>query len=353
MDEHQTQAGGPSGSLAHRAFIVIGLAVAVVIGLILFWYLVDVLLLAFAGVLLAIMLRAPADWLAARTPLSASWSLALVILLIGAAIGTTAWLFGRTLAGQVTQLWQVLPETVQLLRERLGQHDLGRLVVEQVEPQQLMEAGPAFLGRGLDVIQTTFGVIANILIILFVGLFLAINPRLYINGFVRLIPIRRRQRAHAVLAALGKTLRWWLLARLFMMFVIGTLTSLGLWLLDAPLPLALGLLAGVLDFIPFLGPIFAAIPAVLIALAETPMLGVYVALLYLALQSLEGYVLEPIVEQRAVYLPPALILIGQVVLGVLVGTLGILFATPLAAVTMVAVKMLYVEDVLGDRRSAG
>lgn len=349
MDEREKKPSTPSNSLAHRAFIVIGLAVAIVIGLVLLWYLVDVLVLAFAGVLVAIMLRTPADWLSARSPLSPPWALALVVIAIVAILSATVWLFGRTVAEQLAQLSETLPETVRLLQERIAQYKLGRLLIEEIQPHRLAEAGPAFLGRGLDVIQTTFGVIANIIIIFFVALFLSINPGLYVGGFLRLIPISRRERIHQVLSAMGTTLRWWLLARLFMMFTIGTLTTLGLWLLDAPLPVALGLLAGILDFIPFLGPIFAAIPAILVALAQSPTLGIYVALLYLAVQSFEGYVLEPIVEQRAVYLPPALVLLAQVVLGVLMGLLGILFATPLTAVAMVGVKMLYVEDLLGDR----
>lgn len=132
------------------------------------------------------------------------------------------------------------------------------------------------------------------------------------------------------------------------MLIVAALTSIGLGLLGVPYALALGLLAGLLTFIPYLGPILSLIPAALVALGESPLLAGYVALLYAGVQAIEG-MLEPVVQQKTVYLPPVLLLFGQVVLGVLVGALGVVVATPLTAALMVMVKMLYVEDILGDR----
>lgn len=131
------------------------------------------------------------------------------------------------------------------------------------------------------------------------------------------------------------------------MLFVGLSSTLGLWLLDIPYALALGLLAGLLTFVPFIGPIFAALVAILVSLAQGAVAALSVAALYLGIQLIEG-LLEPLVQQRAVYLPPVLLLTAQLALGVLVGVVGVVLATPLAAAAMVAVQMLYVEDVLGD-----
>jgi predicted PurR-regulated permease PerM len=130
--------------------------------------------------------------------------------------------------------------------------------------------------------------------------------------------------------------------------VNGVLSGVALWLLGIPLAFLLGVLTGLLNFIPNIGPILAATPAVLLALTEGPTTALWVALLYVVLQNLEGFVLTPLVQQRTVALPAAVIILVQVLLGVLMGTLGVLLATPLAASVLVLVKMLYVEDALGD-----
>ena len=132
-----------------------------------------------------------------------------------------------------------------------------------------------------------------------------------------------------------------------MFFVVGVTSTIGLWLLGVTSALALGMLAGLLTFVPYLGPLIAAVVAILVGLADGTATAVWVALLYLGIQLTEG-MLEPLVQQRAVYLPPVLLLVSQLALGVLVGFVGIVLATPLAAALMVMVQMLYVEDVLQD-----
>ncbi len=132
------------------------------------------------------------------------------------------------------------------------------------------------------------------------------------------------------------------------MAVNGILTALALWLLGVPLPFMLGLLTGLLNFIPNFGPILAGIPAVLLALSGGPNQAMYVVVLYVVIQNLEGFVLTPLVQRRTVSLPPAVIILSQVLLGVLAGTLGVLLATPLAASVLVLTRMLYVEDTLGE-----
>ena len=131
------------------------------------------------------------------------------------------------------------------------------------------------------------------------------------------------------------------------MVFVGVSSAIGLSLIGVKSPLALGLLAALLTFVPFLGPLIAAIVAILVSVADGILTAAWVALLYIGIQIVEG-MLEPIVQQRAVYLPPVLLLVSQLALGVLVGFVGVVLATPLAAALMVMVQMLYVEDVLQD-----
>jgi predicted PurR-regulated permease PerM len=335
---------------AQRALVYVGVAVAVVILLVLIWYAIDVVLLAFVGVLLAILLRAPADWLVERTGMREGWALAIVGLVLLALLAGLALLFGRGIAVQALQLVERIPEIVQAIRERLEQSELGARAVQVAEAAGIFSGGEAqFLGRGLGLLGSTFGAVANVVIVVFFAIFLAAQPRLYVEGVLHLVPRKRRERVRAVLAEIGHVLRRWLVGQALLALVVGALTTLGLVLLGAPFAVALGLLAGLMEFVPYIGPFVAAIPAILVGFAEGPQLALWIALLFLIVQSLESYILSPLIQHRAVHLPPALVLFSQVLMGVIVGALGVAVATPLAAALMVAISMLYVQDVLGDK----
>ena len=151
------------------------------------------------------------------------------------------------------------------------------------------------------------------------------------------------------MGVIDEALRRWLVGRFALMVINGALTAIGLKLLGIPLALTLGVLAGLLNFVPNFGPWIAAIPAVLIAFLQGPQQALYVAVLYLVLQSVDGYLLTPLVDRKSVELPPVLTITAQVVLGLAFGFIGILLASPLTAVTLILIKMLYIEDLLGDR----
>jgi predicted PurR-regulated permease PerM len=338
---------------AQRALVFVAVALAVVILLVLIWYAIDVVLLAFIGILLAILLRAPADWLSARTGLREGWALALVGIVLLALLGAAAVLFGRGVAAEALQLVDRIPEIVQTMRERLQESEFGRRAVAAAESSGLFAGGDGqFLGRGLGLLGSTFGAVANVVIVLFFAAFMAAHPRLYIDGFLALVAPRKRARARQVLYEMGHVLRRWLVGQSLLALSVALLTGIGLVLLGAPFALALALFAGLMEFIPYIGPFIAAVPAVLVGFSESPQLALWIGLLFLAVQSMESYVLAPLIQHRAVHLPPAVVLFVQVLMGVIVGGLGVAVATPLAAAAMVAISMLYVEDVLGDK-SAG
>jgi predicted PurR-regulated permease PerM len=184
---------------------------------------------------------------------------------------------------------------------------------------------------------------------LLVGLYLAFDPRTYLKGIIRLIPQKQRPRAEQVLHELGSTLTHWLIGRFFAMAFVGVFVALGLWLMGIHLALTLSIIASLLDFLPYLGPLVAVLPAILLGLLESPAKVFYIILLYGVVLSIEGYVFTPLVQQREVAVPPVLTLISQILMGLFFGILGLILATPLAACAVTIVKMLYVEDVLGDR----
>ena len=182
--------------------------------------------------------------------------------------------------------------------------------------------------------------------VIFAGIYLATQPHFYRTGVIKLIPHARRKVAAEAMLESERALRLWLKGQALAMVVVGLLTGLGLWALGVPSALVLGLMAGLLEFIPFVGPLIAAVPAVLLALAVSPELGLSVIILYVAIQQFEGNVLTPLVQQYAVDLPGAVLLFSLIGFGTVFGTLGVILAAPLAVVMLVVVKRLYVIETL-------
>jgi predicted PurR-regulated permease PerM len=336
---------------AQHALVYVGVAVTVVIVLVLLWYAIDVVLLAFIGVLFAILLRAPADWLAERYGISERAALIGVSCVLLALLAVGGVYFGRGIASQALALFDRLPEIVESFKDQLSQSEFGSRVLALAESSGMFASGDGseFLGRGLGLIGSTFGAVANVLIVLFFAVFMAAQPRAYVEGALYLVAKKKRARMREVLHEIGEVLRRWLVGQTLLAVAVALLTGAGLLLLGAPFPFALALLAGLMEFVPYIGPFLAAVPAVLVGFSEGPQLALYIGLLFLAIQLAESYVMAPLVQRRAVHLPPAAILFAQVLMGAIVGALGVAVATPLAAAVMVAVSMLYVEDALGDK----
>jgi predicted PurR-regulated permease PerM len=306
-------------------------------------YLFDVLLLFFAGVLLAVLFRAPTDSLARATGLDPRVALVLVLVALATLFGLAFWLVGQSVAQELESVWKRLPQAIEELEGRASD-----LAVVGPAMEKAAAEGPAAAARnGLATVLAAFGVLTNFALVLFVAVLVAIQPGLYVQGTMHLVPKRHRKRAAQLSEHLGHVLKRWLLAQLCLMTLVGLLSYAGFRAIGLELAGALALLAGALTFIPFLGSLAAGAIAVLMALAQGVDMAIFTAAVYTGVQIIEN-VCEPFVQQRAVYLAPALLLFAQAVLGALAGPLGIVLATPLAAVAIVATKMLYVEDVLGD-----
>ena len=323
--------------------------IAVIVLLLLVWYAVNVLLLAFAGILLAVLLRGIASLISDYTRLPIGWSLAVTILLIVTVIGLGIWYLAPKIAGQADNIMESLPRSVNNIEEKIRQYSWGRRLLEQMPaPEKMLSDRQDTLSRITGAFSTTFGILTDVIIVLFIGLYLAVNPKTYLSGIKHLFPLDKRKRAAEVLEEIGRALRWWITGQLIIMLAVGTLTFLGLWLIGLPFSLALAFLAGLFEFIPFLGPILAFIPIILLALLDSPTTALYATGIYLLVQQAESYLITPLVQKKAVELPPALTVFSVVLMGVLTGSLGVLLATPLMVVVLVTVRMVYVRDILGD-----
>lgn len=335
------------GEFAQRTLIVIGLITLVVVVALLIWAGADVLLLIFGGILLAVFLRGLSELLSHFTKLSAIKSLIAVLVALVLVLGFGGWFLGSVIISQLDELGKSLADSWQQLQSHLRQSDWGRQLLAGLPRLQSFSRGEG-ISRITSLFSSTVGALFSLVVIVFTALYLAFDPGLYRRGVVKLVPLQGRERAAKVLDALEHTLRGWLISQSFSMVVVGVATTIGLWLLGIPLAMSLGLIAFLFTFVPYIGPIAAAVPAVLVALTVNPTQAMYVALLYFGVQMVEGNFLTPLVQQQMVKLPPALTIISQVLLGVLLGIVGIVFATPLAACALVLVQMLYVEDTLGD-----
>ena len=324
------------GSFAGRAAVAVSIAIALAIAAIVVWRAADIFLLVFAAVLLAVFLRSLSGFLRDHTKFTDGWALFTVILGLGGALALAVRMTAPSIAKQTAVLADALPDALENLRRYPG--------VDALLPgvEQLAPLAPRLF-------TSTLGAGASALVILAVGLYLAAAPAKYKAGVVALFPKSRRHRVAGILDAIGETLRYWLMGKIVGMTFVGIATTLGLWALGHPLAFSLGLLAGLADFIPNIGPLLAFVPAILIALMDSPVQALYVAILYAAVQTVESYILEPWLYQRNVDLPPALTISGQVFFSILLGFLGLLVATPLLAVALAMVKQLYVEDVLEDQ----
>jgi predicted PurR-regulated permease PerM len=332
--------------------LVLGIAGwALVLGIVggLVWLgILQVLLLVFFGVLIGVLLRSLADALRARSRLSPGWSLGVVVIVLAGLLIGGAALAAPRVAKQLTIVSQNLPQSFEKLKAKIEPYPWAMSIVRNVEQGGMSGDAPGLLRRITGLANQTVGMIVNVVIVIFLGLYFASAPKEHVDGLLGLFPPRRRERMREVMGEMGETLRLWMVGQLVPMIVIGLITWLGLWWIGVPMAATLGVLAGLFNFIPNFGPLASLVPAMLLAVSDSPEKGLWVLGLYVVAQTLEGYVLSPLVQKKMVLLPPALTISVQVLLGVLVGAIGVALAAPLTAVGLVLVKMLYVEDVLHE-----
>ncbi len=328
----------------------------------------SVFLLGFFGVLLGLALSAGVDRLQAyRVP--RGLGAALIVLAVGGALVGFGFLTAPQISGQMREVRDQLPQAVDEARGWVERRVGG--ITEMLQPDSTAgEANPAqqpkpapSVGQGLaqqigsagrtffTVFSSTLSALAGLIVLVFVSIFVASEPDLYHRGLLHLFPHRMRAKAGEVLSATATTLRRWLLMQFLAMIAIGVVSTLALIALDVRGAIALGIIAGILEFIPYVGPILSAVPAIGMALLDSPEKALYVALAYTAIQQLEGVVLQPLLMKEGLQVPPVITILSQGLLATVFGFLGLLLAVPLVASIIIPVKMLYVRDVVGDKVS--
>jgi predicted PurR-regulated permease PerM len=343
-------AGKPA--FVRQVLIVIGVVLASLGLIALIYATIRVWLLVFAAVLFALFLRGVSDPISRLTRLPPAWTVLWVVLLLICLAVLGVWVVIPSLTEQSTQLAETIPKSVAKLQAWMDQHGLGRFWRDPLGiGSELVTDATGALSKAAGFFTVTAGAVVDVMIVLFAGIYFAIQPAAYIHGAIRLFPLSTRPRVQDIINRLGTTLRHWLLGQIVAMSIVGVLIGLGLYLLDVPLALLLGILAGVLDFIPIIGPLISAIPAMLLALMVSPWHALYVAILYIIVNTIiESHLVLPIVQRYAVRLPPAVAIIALVLMGQLFGFLGLLLAVPAVVTAMIIIKMFYIETVLGDAK---
>jgi predicted PurR-regulated permease PerM len=391
LERRHRAVGWHSKDVARAAALVIAMYLA----LQLLWFASHLVLVAFLGVLFGLAVESGVDRLERfRIPRGAGAAMIVVSFFL-LLFGVGAWIT-PTIRAQSGELRAKIPEAVDRIEQWVnrrragmfgafmgsrdttaiaGQPDsaadtVGRraapiAAADTVARSDTTPAGTAptasetlrsSLGRQLGgasrflfpFLTQTVAVFAGIMLIIFMAIYIAADPNLYHKGLMHLFPHRVRPRAGEVLSAMATVLRRWLVTQLIAMVTIGVVTTIILLILNVKAAFALGLIAGLLEFIPTVGPILSAIPAIAMGFLDSPEKALTVALAYVGVQFLENHILIPMLMKGGVDVPPVLTILGQALFTLLFGFLGLMVAVPLLAATMVAVKMLYVEGVVGD-----
>lgn len=310
-------------------------------------------LAVFAGILLAVFLSTLSRWVSRITHLPHGWTLAIVLLTLAGLGSLGGWLLAPKVSEQFTELAQRLPKAVEHLQQHVGEIGGSRFLKMPSSSELTSGAGKVFSHVG-EFFSLSAEAVATFFVIIFLGIYLAASPQVYLNGIVHLFPMSQRDRIRELIDQLGITLGHWLLGQMLSMVVVGTLIAVGLTLLGIPLGLSLGVIAGLLNFVPIVGSLLSAVPAVLLAFLVSPLHPLYVIGLYLVVNAgIESHLLVPLIQRYALNLPPALAVLGLFLMGELFGFFGVLLAIPLTATLLVLVKTVYVRDVLGDSSLQG
>lgn len=345
--EDSSKSAGRS-SFARKAWISAGIVGLLLLITGLVQAATQVLLIIFAGMLLGVFIDGLTRFVERHTPLGRRISWGIVVLLLAGAVFGFGFYFGPKLAEQIDGLGTRLQETITQIENWAAQYGWTSRLLERGSTEEMAQSLLDWAGGWGKLVTGALGAVGSVLTIVVAGIYFSLAPGRYLDAVMRLCPIDYRPRMRQVVSACGIGLRSWLAGRFFSMALVWVGTSLGLWLIDVPLALALGFIAGILSFVPNIGPILAALPGAAIALTVSTTTMLLALVVYTSVQVVETYFITPFVEQHVVSLPPGFLLSVQLLFGLLAGLLGLFMATPLAVVGVVTIQLLYIEDILGD-----
>ncbi|HEX8258599.1 MAG TPA: AI-2E family transporter, partial [Allosphingosinicella sp.] len=329
-------------TLARRVFRATAVVIATLTAAYLLWVLVDLLLLLFACALVSLILLTITNSIRRRTRLPFAVALTATVLGLLALIGGAFAFFGATLQGEFAELATRLPAAWADFQARLQTTPIGAAILQRA--QGLAPSGQAIVSAVTATLTAVGGAVSGLLIVLIGGLYLAAQPTLYSHGLLRLFPARAQAPAIETFDAVAVSLRNWLKGQALGMVFVGLATGFGLWLVGLPAAWAIGLVAGLAEFVPYLGVLVAGIPAVILGFGQGTDTGLWTVGVLIAVQQLQGNLVMPLLQNRMVDLPPAVTIFGIIAAGILFGVAGVLLATPLTIVVLVLVRRLYLHE---------
>ncbi len=301
----ESERAHPMKALAHRTLVRSSVVAVMVVLLALAWLAFDFFLLIFASILFGVLFHGASRGISNLTHMPYPAALATFFALLAIVLSGGVLLLAPSVIEQFHSLSETLPRALDQLSNRAEDSRWMQLVMDQRDTVRDAMETSGVVSTATTIMSSLFGAIASFFIAFVIGICFSLNPTIYIDGFVRLMPVDYRPRAREVLLSTGSTLHDWLLAKLLEMLVIGVFTTLGLWLIGLDLALVLGLIAGLLSFIPNFGPIISLIPAVLLASLEGMSTVFWVVGLYAGVQAVESWLLTPWLQHRIVEMPPA------------------------------------------------
>ncbi len=301
----------------------------------------NVLLMALAGSLMAVYFHGLGDLIESKTRLSRKFAMIVSVAGTIVVMGVLLWFIGSKVQSQIAQLSNSLPHTINSAKAKLAETPLGQKVLDYSagdNSKQLLDTVQTFF-------STSFGVLGDIYIIMFLGIFFTASPSLYKDGIVALVPGNKKALAVCIMDRISLSLKGWLKGMLLSMVLITILITLGLTIIGVPAALVLGLITGITEIIPNIGPLIAMIPGVLLGLTMGTGTAIIVALVYIVSQTIVANIVTPLIQKKMINLPPALTLMSQLIMGTLSGALGIILAVPMLAILIILVDELYVKKI--------
>ncbi|WP_157799124.1 AI-2E family transporter [Mucilaginibacter auburnensis] len=337
----EKQRGAVNQTYTQKVWLTVGIVALLVSAILIARVAFNVLLMILSGTLISTYFHGLADFIERHTKWKRRLAMITGLILTIVIVGLIFWFMGTRIEQQITQLSQSLPETVTHLKEKLAQNEIGRQILEATNTKpagNLLDTARSFF-------TTSFGVLGDVYIILFLGIFFTANPSIYKDGLLLLIPPAKKPMGRQIMDRVSLSLKGWLKGMMISMVLVAIMIGIGLTIVGIPGALVLALLTGFLEIVPTLGSVIAMIPGTLLGLTVSTNTGIVVAIIYIISQTITANIVNPLIQKKMINLPPALTLISQLVMGSVSGALGIIMAVPLLAITVILVDELYVKKI--------
>ena len=332
----------PIGQFASRAAILLAMIGAALAA----WTLREVAFILFGALVLANGMNAVACFLARKVRIRYALGLLAVVTTGLTVLGAVGWFFGATINNQLEELSDKIPDGLQWLTNQIEARPYTRDLLSKLEINDL-SGTTGWIAKTLTPILRSFlGAAGSLVVMAIVSIYLAAQPERYRSGALRLLPFSARSKASELLDATGNILGRWLAGQVAVMATVGLLSGVGLWLLGIDAAFVLGLVGGLMSFVPYLGSVMTAVLATLFALAQGPYHAAAVIVMYICVHFVEGNFITPLIQAEATSLPPAITLLAVISCAILFGPSAAFLAAPLTLFVITALDVLYTKPMV-------